>query len=290
MKVCGFSFIRNAIKFDYPIIESINSILPLCDEFIIAIGQSDDDTENLIRSISSDKIKIIKTVWDDSLREGGRVLALETDKAFDAIPDDADWCFYIQGDECMHEKYMPVVREAMLNSLNNPDVEGLLFNYLHFYGSYDFIGTSRRWYRNEIRIIRNNKRIYSYRDAQGFRLEGRKLKVKKIDAYIYHYGWVKHPRAQQQKALNFNKLWHSDDWVNEHIQTVEEFDYSGIDGLKVFEGTHPAVMQCRIENINWKFPFDPTQKKMKLKNRILLFIENTTGWRPGEYKNYTLIK
>src|SRR5690242_8873082 len=102
MKVAGFTFIRNAVKFDYPVREAILSILPLCDEFIVALGNSDDSTEELIRSIPSDKIKIIRTVWDDSFREGGRTFALETDKAFRAVSTDADWCFYIQGDEMLH--------------------------------------------------------------------------------------------------------------------------------------------------------------------------------------------
>lgn len=290
MKVSGFSFIRNAIKYDYPIVEAITSILPICDEFIVAIGKSDDETEALINSIGSDKIKIIHTVWDDTLREGGRVLALETDKAFQAISADTDWCFYIQGDECVHEKYLPVIRQEMQNQINNLNVEGLLFKYLHFYGSYDFVGTSKRWYRNEIRIIRNNKKIQSYKDAQGFRLDGRKLNVVSIDAEIYHYGWVKHPSKQQDKMKSFNKLWHDDDWMKKNIEDVSEFDYSIVDGVKHFLGSHPAVMKSRIDNVNWKFTFDPSKKKMKFRHRITQAIENITGYRIGEYKNYKLLK
>jgi hypothetical protein len=290
MKVSGFSFIRNAIKYDYPIVEAITSILPICDEFIVAIGKSDDETEALINSIGSDKIKIIHTVWDDSLREGGRVLAVETDKAFQAISADSDWCFYIQGDECVHEKYLPILKQEMQNHLNHNNIEGLLFKYLHFYGSYDFIGTSKRWYRNEIRIVRNNKKINSYKDAQGFRLEGRKLNVAPIDAEIYHYGWVKHPSKQQDKIKSFNKLWHDDDWMKKNIEDVSEFDYSMVDGVKHFLGTHPLVMKNRIDNVNWKFTFDPSKKKMKFRHRIAQTIENITGYRIGEYKNYQVVK
>jgi hypothetical protein len=289
MKVTGFTFIRNAVKYDYPIVEAITSVLPVCDEFVVAIGHSEDDTEALIKSIGSDKIRIIHTTWDDSLREGGRVLAVETDKAFDAISADTDWCFYIQGDECIHEEYLPAVRKAMSDHLDNEEVEGLLFNYLHFYGSYDYVGTSRRWYRKEIRVIRNNKRIRSYRDAQGFRIDDRKLKVREIDAWIYHYGWVKHPEAQQQKAKSFNKLWHDDQWMQHHVPDVNEFDYSQIDGLKKFEGTHPEVMKRRINDMNWRFSFDPTRKKMKWKCRVLEWIEQVSGYRVGEYKNYKKI-
>ncbi len=290
MKVSGFTFIRNAILYDYPIVEAITSILPICDEFIVAIGHSDDQTTELINSIQSPKIKIIPTVWDDTLRAGGRVLAVETDKAFAAIASDSDWCFYIQGDECVHEKYLPIIKEAMELNLPNKKVEGLLFNYLHFYGSYDFIGTARKWYRNEIRIIRNNKNISSFRDAQGFRIDNRKLNVKKIAAAVYHYGWVKHPEKQQAKAETFNKLWHSDQWVEKNIPKVSGFDYSNVDGLKRFTESHPAVMKNRIAAINWEFAVDPTIKKMKLKHQLAGYIENLTGWRIGEYKNYRIIK
>lgn len=290
MKVSGFTFIRNAILYDYPIVEAINSILPICDEFIVAVGQSEDQTIELIQSINSPKIKIIETQWDDSLREGGRVLAVETDKAFAAISKDTDWCFYIQGDECVHEKYLPIIKSEMEKCIADKNIEGLLFNYLHFYGSYDFIGTARKWYRNEIRIIRNNPKMTSFRDAQGFRIENRKLRVKKIAASVYHYGWVKHPEKQQAKAETFNKLWHSDQWVEKNIPKVTAFDYSLVDGVKRFTGSHPEVMKNRIAAINWEFDFDPTKKKMKFKHRVAGIIENLTGWRIGEYKNYRVIK
>lgn len=290
MKVSGFTFIRNAILYDYPIVEAINSILPICDEFIVAVGQSEDQTIELIQSINSPKIKIIETQWDDSLREGGRVLAVETDKAFAAISKDTDWCFYIQGDECVHEKYLPIIKSEMEKCIADKNIEGLLFNYLHFYGSYDFIGTARKWYRNEIRIIRNNPKMNSFRDAQGFRIENRKLRVKKIAASVYHYGWVKHPEKQQAKAETFNKLWHSDQWVEKNIPKVTAFDYSVVDGVKRFTGSHPEVMKNRIAAINWEFDFDPTKKKMKFKHRVAGIIENLTGWRIGEYKNYRVIK
>ena len=217
MKIAGFTFIRNAVKNDYPILEAITSILPICDEFVVALGKSDDETESLIYGINSPKIRIIHTVWDESLREGGAVFATETDKAFAAISPDADWAFYIQGDECVHEKYLPVIKKAMQDNLNKKEVEGLLFKYLHFYGSYDYYGHSRRWYRREIRVLRNNKAIHSYRDAQGFRWDGRKIKVKLIDAYIYHYGWVKPPAGLKNKIRNFNQFYHDDTWMAENL-------------------------------------------------------------------------
>ena len=150
MKVTGFTIIRNAVRFDYPVVEAIKSVLPLCDEFIVLVGNSDDGTKSLIENIASDKIKIFNSQWDDSLRKGGRVLADETNKALQIISSDSTWCFYIQGDEVLHEKDIPSIRAAMLEWENDKKVEGLLFNYTHFYGSYDFIGDSIKWYRKEV--------------------------------------------------------------------------------------------------------------------------------------------
>lgn len=290
MKVTGFSFIRNAVKYDYPVVESIRSILPVCDDFVIAVGKSEDATLELIQSIDPSKIKIVETTWDDSLRTGGHVLAQETNKAFRAIGDDTDWCFYIQGDEVVHERYHPAILEGMRKWKDDKLVDGLLFKYLHFYGSYDYVGTSSAWYPNEIRIIRNDKSIYSYRDAQGFRKgDNDKLRVKPLDAYIYHYGWVKDPRAMQQKQEQFNKLWHEDGWVEKNVIKADEFDYAKhIDALELFKGTHPQVMQQRIANRNWKFDYDISFNNLSAKERLKKFAEKNFGIN-FSYKNYKLL-
>jgi hypothetical protein len=288
MKVAGFTFIRNALTYDYPIVEAITSILPICDEFIVAIGNSNDDTEALILAIDSSKIKIIRTIWDDTLREGGKILAVETNKAMDAISTDADWCFYIQGDEVVHEKYLPIIKKEMEDNLKKSNIEGLLFHYEHFFGSYEYIADAPDWYRNEIRIIRNDSSIRSYRDAQGFRKNGQKLQVAAIDAYIYHYGWVKNPNFQKEKVKSFSKFWHNDEWIESKTPEIEMFDYSFIKSLKLFTDSHPSVMKHRVETQNWKFVFDITKKNLSLKNTVKAFIEKHTGWRMGEYKNYKI--
>lgn len=287
MKVCGFTIVRNAIKFDYPVIESIKSILPVCDKFIVCLGNSVDETRKAIEAIDDPKIEILNSVWDDSLREGGAVLAVETNKAFDAIPADYDWAFYIQADEVVHEKYHPEIRSSMEKYLNDQSIDGLLFHYIHFYGNYQYIGDSRKWYRNEIRIIRNDKKIRSYKDAQGFRISGsKKLRARLIDAYVYHYGWVKNPFHLQEKQKDFNKFWHSDEWIKKMVKEDPFFDFSNIDSLTFFKATHPAVMKDRIDQQDWNFEFDITTKNFDLRSRILHFIELKTGLRLFEYKNY----
>jgi hypothetical protein len=291
MKVTGFSFIKNAIKYQYPVVEAIQSILPLCDEVVVAVGQSEDDTRNLVASIDPVKIKIIDTVWDDSLREGGRVLAVETDKAFAAVGNDSDWCIYIQGDEVMHDAYYNEIREAMQRWKDDKAVDGLLFKYRHFYGSFDYIGASSKWYRHEIRIIKNNKSIYSYKDAQGFRKgANEKLRVKPLEAYIHHYGWVREPHAMKAKSIDFSQHWSGDSWQQPDTKVYSgAFDYSGIDALEKFTGTHPKVMQPRIDSMNWQFDYDLSHNKIKLKDQFKNWMEKVTGRRPFDYRNYIIV-
>ena len=294
MKVSGFTFVKNAIKYGYPVVESITSILPMVDEMVICLGDSEDDTNNLIASIGSDKIKIIHSVWDDSLREGGKVLAVETDKAIAATAKDSDWLFYIQADEVVHEQYYKTIVAAMKEYKDDKKVEGFLFNYHHFYGSYKYIGDGRSWYSKEIRIIRNNKRIKSYRDAQGFRWDdNRKLNVKLINAYIYHYGWVRNPLTMHQKTEGFGKLWAGDEGRKINGATAKrtvQFDYSNIDSVTLFKGTHPAVMKELVTKQDWNFDIDISKKNFKnTKHRLLYFLWQKFELRPFEYSNYNKI-
>lgn len=289
-KVSGFTFVRNAITYDYPIVEAVRSILPLCDEVVVAVGRSDDDTLGLVRSVGSPKVRIVETVWDDALREGGRVLAVETDKALRAISPDADWAVYIQGDEVLHEDGLPALRAAMERWREDRRVEGLLLDYRHFYGSYDYVATSVRWYRREVRVVRNDPAIFSWRDAQGFRRRPQeKLRVKRVDAVVHHYGWVKHPAATQAKRASFNRYWHDDAWVKEHVGDGAEYVYEGKEPLARFEGTHPEVMRPRIAAMNWRFTGNPAAVPLPAKDRLKLAVERLTGWRPAEYRNYVLI-
>ncbi|MBC7416809.1 MAG: glycosyltransferase family 2 protein [Pedobacter sp.] len=292
MKVTGFSIIRNAVSNDYPVVEAITSILPICDEFIVGVGNSSDHTRTLIENIKSDKIKIIDTIWDDTLRDGGQVFALETEKVIKEISKDTDWMFYIQGDECIHEKYLQLIKKEMEDNLKNDKIEGLLLKYKHFYASYDYIAESRRWYRREIRVLKNLSGIQSYRDAQGFRINDRKLKVKLIDAFVYHYGWVKTPKALQGKVRNFNKFYQTAEWIEENHPVLESFDMRNADRLVRFTESHPQVIQNRIAALNWKFEGDLTKtvKRMPFRRRLLQRIETLTGSRLFEYKNYQIVK
>ncbi|MBN8719433.1 MAG: glycosyltransferase family 2 protein [Sediminibacterium magnilacihabitans] len=290
MKISGFTIIRNAVMNDYPIVEAIRSILPVVDEMIVLVGDSSDDTLGLMQSINDPKIRIHRSVWDSGLRSGGSVLAVETNKAFQLIDPESDWAFYIQGDEVVHEKYHPAIKEACIRYKDDKRVEGLLFKYLHFYGTYDYVGDSRKWYDHEVRIIRNDKKIAAYKDAQGFRVGERKLWVKPADAYIYHYGWVKSPEQMMKKQKEISQYWDSNANIRSVITSPDFYDFNEFDSLQRFSDTHPAVMEDRIARKNWQVELDITRKRFSLKDRLLYYFERLTGIRPFDFRNYRLLK
>ena len=290
MLISGFTIIRNAVKNDYPIVEAITSILPVVDEMIVLVGDCTDGTEELIRSIASPKIKIHHSVWNTQLQAGGVVLSEETNKAFALIDPASTWAFYIQADEVIHEKYHAAIIEGCKKYKDDNRVQGLLFKYLHFYGTYQYVGDSRRWYSHEVRIIRNDKSISAYRDAQGFREGEKRLDVAKIDAWVYHYGWVKSQEKMITKMKDVSNYWIADKAEWERFMAKENmFSFEDYDSISRFTGSHPKVMENRIQQQDYDLQLDVNRKKLKLKHRIMYFVEKLTGKRFFEFKNYRVI-
>ncbi len=275
MKVSGFSIIRNALHYGYPVVEAITSILPVCDEFIINVGISDDETLDIIRSINSPKIIIIEREWDMTLRKGGQLLSVETNHALDKCT--GDWCFYVQADEVVHEKYLPIVKSAMEQYLDDQSVEGLQFGYQHFYGSYDYVQDNfRNWYIKETRVIRRNPDIVSWGDGMGFRhRNGEPIRSKRIAAEVFHYGWVRPPQTMITKTEAFNTLWHSDEEIKKNIPVMEN-PYTELGNLKRFTDTHPAVMQKRVEVSNWDFDAQLEKQLPDWLRQVVLFLQPLT--------------
>ncbi|GAB1429874.1 hypothetical protein MASR2M18_07070 [Ignavibacteria bacterium] len=290
MRISGFSFVRNAILLDYPVREAICSALPLCDEFIVAVGNSDDDTRELVKSINSPKLRILDTQWDNSLREGGIILSQQTNIAMKECS--GDWLIYVQADEVFHEDDYDIIRLETARASAESDTDGLLFRYNHFYGNYDYVGVGRAWYRREIRAFKNGRGVMSVGDAQGFRKSGGvKLRARQTEARVFHYGWVRHPRIQQFRQRDFNRLWHSDEWISRQIPDADEFDYAAYE-LRHFTDTHPPIMAQRIvRDRSWTARFDHTRLRSKpFLMRLTDFFERKTGIRIGEFKDFMEIR
>lgn len=263
MTISGFSFVRNADRLFYPVKESILSILPLVDEFVIAVGDNapGDGTIALINSIQSPKIKIIHTVWDTATFPKATIYAQQTNVAMKACS--GDWLFYIQGDEVVHEEDLSNIKQQCEKYWHDDAVEGLLFDYYHFWADYQHVNRSHSAYAQEIRIVKNMHDIYSYGDAQGFRripgfdmLNFRqkehvyKLKVAKAHAHIYHYGWVRPPDFMMRKKQFANTLHHGQAKTEADYKAAM-FDYGPVGRKFSFKGTHPAVMADRVKSFDW---------------------------------------
>lgn len=307
--------VKNGVKLYYPVAEMIKSILPIVDEFVIAIGKSDDDdnTREIVEQIGDPKIKIIDTVWDLEKYPKGMENAHQTDIAKEHCS--GDWLFYLQADEVIHEKYLPIIKKRCEELLDDKEIEGLLFKYRHFWGDYDHYHTSHKWYPREIRIVRNDPEIHSWESAQSFRRipnfdgihyrqqEGTyKLKVAEVDAYVYHYGWVRPPHLMVNKKKALDTVHKGSKKVEEmYRNTSEYFDYGPLDKLAVFKETHPAVMKEMIDKFDWQDKLqytgkpDPTRvlhKHEMFKYRFLTWLEqNICGGRQiGGFKNFILKK
>lgn len=290
--ISGFTFIKNGLTLGYPIKESIESIDPLCDEVVINVGfndkalTEDDGTyEYLTKHFTGSKYKFLKSYWDPTLTKQGLILSQQTNIALEACTGEI--CQYIQGDEVVHEKDLNAIREGIDKMLSNPEIEGLVFNYIHFYGNVDIYKHTKNVYRREVRTVRNNVGIKSHLDAQGFKINGdQKLKCIQIPASIYHYGWARQEQIMGKKTEAFGKLYHGQDYK------VDDYSYERIWGLKPFKGTHPSIMKTWIEeNKNdidiLKLPLSFGWKDLRL--ALSDGIESMTGYRMGEYKNFKLL-
>lgn len=286
MRVSAFTFLRNADMLDFPFIESIKSALPLCDEYIVNVGDGEDDTLELIRSLRSPKIRVIRSQWNENMKTRGFVYAQQTNIALANCT--GDWALYLQGDEVLHEDDIPVIREAMRKHLDNPEVEGLLLDYIHFYGNHNTFAWSPAWYRREARVIRNDVRAVFPSDGQFFVVltTNRKARYPRAvvtGARVFHYGWVRREEKMLEKLKRVGKYWGHD-----HTK----IDYSEIDPqvLTEFTGTHPAVMKGWFPDVSG--PFTPNHEHVltskEKRHRIAAWLERLSG-RDLSKKHYKIV-
>ncbi len=293
-KISGFTFIKNGLTLGYPILESVLSIESICFEVIINVGfndeactQDDGTYAYLTSRLTDPKYKFLKSWWDPTIQKSGLILSQQTNIALSKCT--GDYCQYIQGDECIHEDDLKFILEGVSLMEKNKKVNGLIFNYMHFYGNVDTYKYTRTLYRREVRLIRNHQGLVSWLDAQGFRFsDGSKMKAYLIPARIFHYGWARAEQVMKKKVVVFDTFYHEGVVKEGSV----EFKYERSWGIKKFTKTHPRVMKSWID-LN-KNPVNLTELPLTLAWNLcgLIFsdlIENLTGYRLGEFKNYKRI-
>lgn len=288
MKISAFTFIKNGEILGYPFIESINSILSIVDEFVIAVGKSEDNTLQRIKAIPSDKIRIIETSWNDNMHDRGYVYGQQ--KMIAQFNCTGDWAFYLEGDEVVHEDDLPKIKETMQTYLHDDNVEALVFDYYHFYGNANTYLDSPAWYKTEARIIKNSIRSYAPDGLFWLVLDrnkvGRYPKAAHTHAKIYHYGWVRNEQQMNLKAKKVQTYWNKD---NEEA-SINQVNYREIDStiLKLFTGVHPKVIKNWLPTEQGLFVANPAYQltKREKKHRLLTRIEKIFGlnFTKGHYR------
>jgi hypothetical protein len=284
--ISGFTIIRNALQYDFPVVASIRSILPVCDEVVVNVGKSDDETLDLVRSIADPKIRILESEWDMSKRN--YVLGHETMRAMRACRH--PWGIYIQADEVLHENGARILQEAIQANDADSSVEGLLVRYLHFYGGFDTVATHRRWYRREVRAVRLDPalEIHPYQGAQGFRVgsDDRKIRARLTDAEMFHYGWARPSEALEAKRELGKTMY---PWRDAR---PEQPLFPWMPGLRPFAASHPSTavewIDARRGQVAGRIA--PPQFRWRFIRYYLSgVIERVTGHRVFEFRNYRLV-
>jgi len=286
MKVSGFTFLKNAGMLGYPFIESIQSILPIVDEFVVALGPCDDETEAMLIALNEPKIRIIHTLWNEKMKDRGYVYGQQ--KMIAQFNCTGDWVFYLEADEIVHENDLESIRATMQKYVEDDEVEALVFDYLHFYGNINSYLWSPGWYRRAPRILKNSIRSYAPDGLFWLVLDknkiGRYPKAALVGATMYHYGWVRSEAQMNLKSTQVQKYWD---------KTHKEIDYSQIDGriIKHFEGSHPKVLNGYFSQVEGIFSADKKYSltRREKKHRWMLKLENFFGLELSK-KHYKLVR
>jgi len=284
----GFTLVRNAVKLDFPIVPAIRSVLAVCDEVVVNVGKSEDETRDLVASVRDPRVRIIDTEWDFTKKN--LMLSIETQRAMDACR--GSWGIYIQADEVLHETGARVLKDTVAAVDDDARVEGLLVQYLHFYGGFDRIATSRRWYRREVRCIRLGRDIRPYQGAQGFRVgpEYRKIRARVTAAKMFHYGWARPARAIKEKREISKTIY---PWAKEQVERELQRNYlEWIPLLQPFTGAHPAAAREWVaarahdpERVIGPRHFKPEHLRFYISD----WIERLAGARVFEFRNYQVV-
>ena len=295
----GFTIVKNGDSLGYPWKESIRSLAPIVDEIVVAHGDSSDTTRASLEALARElpcPVRIKDSPWDAANTRGGSELARQTNIALAECRFEV--CFYLQSDELLHQDEYPQLREDLDRFEKDSDVDALALHWIHFYGTFETIVRSRRWYRREVRAVKKSRGLQSYGDAQGFRIpqDGGWLKPRAAlsTAHCLHYGWVRPPEVMVKKTEALDRLWHGNERDGLHV-VADAFPPHF--GMQAYTGTHPTAIKMRVDEFHTRFPnYDPFRGKSVprdgkyFKLWITDRIERLTGWRPGEFQNYKLMK
>jgi glycosyltransferase involved in cell wall biosynthesis len=249
---------------DYPFEAALESALSVCDEAVVIVGQSEDDTRDWVYSLAHE--------------HKGRVIVGETVFTFDrgwqerwwntaASLTDADWLFYHDADDVIHEDDVPTIR-AMMES---PSVKIISFPFIHFYMTPNYYNANhystaprlgrrsagwrmRNWCTDDFPNRPACQMVWRGDERAAAGPPGAERSI--LNCPIYHYSWVRDPIALQISQYK-HKDWYSDgkryNLSDGRVPDAEPYPFEETfpsiygDYVHPYEGDHPAAIKPWME-------------------------------------------
>ncbi len=245
--ISGHMIVKNGVKYDYPFLQSCESILPICKEFVFVEGEGDDGTYEAILEFQKRyrRVRIIRRPWQ---KQHYSILSDLTNVAIEDCK--CDYHFQIQADEVVHEQYLKTISDVV----NRNNFDFMELGVLHFYGSFRKVYKPNVFYDHFIRLARRSTypQLRSYDDAMSLGCpdfdSSRLVKLSRHDIKVHHYGYVRKPMALINKQDEAIKWWgiQERDHLFQHALDTGRVDW-GVkhtpDRLDDYTDEHPGVLR-----------------------------------------------
>lgn len=252
-RLSAFSYLKNGVVFDYPFIESLLSIAPICDQIIVCYAsESTDGSREALEALQAKlpQLELYPSkVWQTPGLSQGEVIRLAAEEA--EAYCDGDWLLHLQADEVYLNAEVLSIKNY-LDQYHCLDIDGFFFQVLHFYADYDMVigpqGAKAGWYQETMRLSRAGKAKH-IQDAWTQLLKEPQSKALRVPIRIFHYGHVREKEAMRLKASYMERLYHdlADDY---EVCAAQAFEYNAVpkELIEPFDAEHPETMLKRISS------------------------------------------
>ncbi len=249
--ISGCVAARNSVKFGYPLRECLESLVPICDEVVLAYDPTTDDgtPELAIRLRDELGIVLFESPWDMNNMKKGLEIGHQSQVAMDACSPSTEWRLCVQQDEAFHEEDHSKIQELVRNDL--PGVTGFDFVRPYFFGNLHTI--RRDWSVKITRLTKKGTHTYDDFDGQNCRPLNPLMHHADSGIWLYHYSRIGDPQLIAKRVRNVDSFFHAEDNLPEESElapydfSTREYDsYAFTENPKethsellTYQGTHP---------------------------------------------------
>lgn len=247
-RLSAYSYLYQGVAFDYPFIESLQSVLPVVDELVVTYAEPcpDGTYEQLLRLAAHyPQLRLLPSrLWtapDKPL--DGSLIRQAAEEAMAACT--GDWLWHLQADEVYSNADAKKVRE-LVNVSHHQDVHGFIFNVLHFYGDANTVvgpqGAAAGWYLQCVRLSRKGAGQHEGDAWTQSLIPAVAHGLRRTDITLYHYGHLRQAAVAEDKNRFMYSLYRADGQRPAHFVRPEQTQHC----LVPFDGQHPESMAPRL--------------------------------------------